>query len=502
MRTAGSDRNSVDEGADLLVANACNLANVPMLHSKVKQDAPPSSCDSSITTTMQPWTPSSWMVKNVSQRVTYPDREALAAAQEAISRLPPLVTPREVENLKQHLAKAARGEAFLLQGGDCAESFDDCAPNAIAIKFKIMLQMSLLLVHATHTPVVRVGRIAGQYAKPRSSATERRDGQTLPSYRGDLINRSPFTPEDRRPDPMLLLRGYERAALTLNFVRALADDGFADLHHPENWDVSFAKDSERHDEYRHIAQTIKDSISFMEAVTHAQDLMLRRVDVYTSHEALSLEYEQAQTRQVPRREGWYDLTTHMPWIGLRTAQPDGAHVEYTRGIRNPIGVKVGPGTTTEQLVRLVELLDPHGEPGRLTLIHRLGADRVETELPRLIEAVRKTGKTVLWCVDPMHGNTEITTSGIKTRRFDRILAELRAAFEVHMKMDSHLGGVHFELTGENVTECIGGASGVTEHELHLDYRSKVDPRLNYRQALEMAMLITDQLRRAQARRNV
>ncbi len=443
---------------------------------------------------MQPWTPDSWKAKDANQSVSYPDPDALTGVQEQIARLPPLVTSWEIEALKQRLAQAARGQAFLLQGGDCAESFDDCAPNSIATKFKILLQMSLLLVHATRKPVVRVGRIAGQYAKPRSSATEERDGVTLPSYRGDIVNRSPFTLEARTPDPMLLLRGYERAALTLNFVRALADGGFADLRHPETWDVSFARGSEHHDEYRRIAESIKDSIAFMEVVTHTEAQHLRRVDLFTSHEALSLEYEQAQTRRVPRRDGWYDLSTHMPWIGMRTAQPDGAHVEYCRGISNPIGVKVGAAMTDEQLTRLLDRLDPNDEPGRLTLIHRLGADRVKDELPRLIEVVARSGRTVLWCADPMHGNTETTDSGIKTRRFDRILSELRDAFEVHAQMGSILGGVHFELTGENVTECIGGAGGVQEHELSRDYRSKVDPRLNYQQALEMAMLVTRHLR--------
>lgn len=449
---------------------------------------------------MTPWTPNSWKLKDVHQQVAYPDADALARVQTEMSRLPPLVTSWEVEGLKERLAQVARGEAFLLQGGDCAESFDDCGPDKIATQFKILLQMSLLLVHATRSPVVRVGRIAGQYAKPRSSSTEERDGEVLPSYRGDLVNRSPFTPDDRRPDPRLLMRGYERAALTLNFVRALADGGFADLHHPENWDVSFAEGSELHAEYRRISDTIKHSIAFTEAITRTESQVLRRVDLFTSHEALSLEYEQAQVRQVPRRDGWYDLATHMPWIGMRTAQADGAHVEFCRGIRNPIGLKVGPSMTDDQLRRLIDTLHPDDEPGRLTLIHRLGADRVHDELPRLIEIVQTTGKTVLWCADPMHGNTETTARGIKTRRFDRILAELRGAFEVHEKMGSRLGGVHFELTGENVTECIGGSGGVEEADLARDYRSKVDPRLNYQQALEMALLVTRQMRREDARR--
>lgn len=447
---------------------------------------------------MQPWTPDSWKAKDASQTVAYPDAEALARVQAEIARLPPLVTSWEVEALRQRLAQAARGEAFLLQGGDCAESFDDCSSGSIATKLKILLQMSLLLVHATRLPVVRVGRIAGQYAKPRSSATEERDGVTLPSYRGDIVNRSPFTLQDRTPDPTLLLRGYERAALTLNFVRALADGGFADLHHPEHWDVSFAAGSEHHEEYRRIAEGIKDAIAFMEAITNTHNAQLHRVDVYTSHEALSLEYEQAQTRQVPRRHGWYDLSTHLPWIGMRTAEPQGAHVEYCRGIRNPIGIKVGPGMSDAQLMEVLDRIDPDNEPGRITLIHRLGADRVQVELPRLIHAVRRAGRTVLWCADPMHGNTETTASGIKTRRFERILSELQQSFEVHGQLGSILGGVHFELTGENVTECIGGAGGVEEHELHLDYRSKVDPRLNYKQALEMAMLVSRQLRRTRA----
>lgn len=448
---------------------------------------------------MEPWTPDSWKSKDASQSVTYPDPEALARVQAEIAHLPPLVTSWEVEALRGRLAQAARGEAFLLQGGDCAESFEDCSSGQIAVKLKILLQMSLLLVHATRLPVVRVGRIAGQYAKPRSSATEEQGGVTLPSYRGDIVNRSPFTLADRTPDPVLLLRGYERAALTLNFVRALADGGFADLHHPEHWDVSFAAGSEHHDEYRRIAEGIKDAIAFMEAITDTQHALLRRVDLYTSHEALSLEYEQAQTRQVPRRVGWYDLSTHLPWIGMRTAEPDCAHVEYCRGIRNPLGVKVSAEMSDAQLLEVLERLDPEREPGRITLIHRLGADRVQQHLPRLIDAVRRAGRTVLWCCDPMHGNTETTASGIKTRRFDRILSELEQAFDVHEQLGSILGGVHFELTGDNVTECIGGAGGVEEHELHLDYRSKVDPRLNYQQALEMAMLVTKRLRRSRMR---
>jgi 3-deoxy-7-phosphoheptulonate synthase len=443
---------------------------------------------------MTPWTPDSWRDKAVGQPVQYPDPLALARVVAEIARLPPLVTSWEIEALRGSLAQAARGEAFLLQGGDCAESFDDCASDAIAVKLKILLQMSLVLVHGTRLPVVRVGRIAGQYAKPRSTATEERDGVTLPSYRGDNINRAPFTEADRIPDPVLLLRGYERAALTLNFIRALADGGFADLHHPENWDIGFADTARHREAYQRIVAGIRDSIAFMEAVTGANNMRLQRVDFFTSHEALSLDYEAAQTRRVPRREGWYDLSTHLPWIGMRTAHTDGAHVEYCRGIANPLGIKIGPAMTDEWLGELLDVLDPDDVPGRITLIHRMGVDHVDEALPRLVECVRRKGKTVLWCADPMHGNTETTADGIKTRRFDKIIGELEKAFEIHERLDSRLGGVHFELTGEDVTECVGGSGGVQEQDLRRDYRSKVDPRLNYAQALEMALLISRHLR--------
>ncbi len=441
-----------------------------------------------------PWVPSSWQAKTVTQQPVYPDRVAADRAVADMARLPPLVTSWEIEALKDKLAKAARGEMFLLQGGDCAESFDDCDPSAIAAKLKILLQMSLVLVHGTRTPVIRVGRIAGQYAKPRSADMETRDGVTLPSYRGDLVNRTAFTSADRVPNPELLLRGYERASLTLNFIRALTDGGFADLHHPEYWDLEFVRHSKQAAEYERIVDSIRESIDFMEAISGTRINHATRIDFYTSHEGLALRYEQAQTRQVPRREGWYNLTTHFPWIGMRTAQVDSAHVEYFRGIRNPIGVKVGPTMDRDWLLRLIDILHPDDEPGRLMLIHRMGAGKVADNLPRIIETVRSTGKTVLWCADPMHGNTEKTVSGFKTRRFDNILAELEQAFEVHRQMGSILGGVHFEMTGENVTECIGGARGLDEQDLRRDYRSRVDPRLNYEQALEMAMLVARLLR--------
>jgi 3-deoxy-7-phosphoheptulonate synthase len=439
---------------------------------------------------MDDWSPTSWRRKSAAQDVPYPDAPALEEVLEEMSRLPPLVTHYEVESLKRQLARAARGDAFLLQGGDCAESFDECLPDAIEAKLKILLQMSLVLVHGTRKPVVRVGRIAGQYAKPRSAGTERRGEVELPSYRGDLVNRLGFTREERTPDPTLLLRGYERAALTLNFIRALADAGFADLHHPEHWDLGFAEHSSHHEAYARIVEAIKESIHFFEAIAGMDVPSLRRVDFFTSHEALSLHYEQAQTHRVG--DGYYDLSTHFPWIGMRTAQVDGAHVEYCRGIRNPVGVKVGPKMDAAWLGALADRLDPEGEPGRLVLIHRLGHDRVEEKLPELVRAIG--GRPVLWICDPMHGNTEATAEGLKTRRFDNIVSELERSFEVHERLGSVLGGVHFELTGENVTECVGGARGLGEEDLRQAYRSRVDPRLNAEQALELAMRMAAKLR--------
>ena len=440
------------------------------------------------------WSPTSWRSKPAAQQVGYGDAQALERVMTEMASLPPLVTSWEIEELRAQLAKAARGDAFLLQGGDCAESFDECRSDPIAAKLKILLQMSLVLVHGTRKPVIRIGRIAGQYAKPRSADLETRGDVTLPSYRGDIINRDAFTPEGREPDPTLMLRAYERAALTLNFIRALVDGGFADLHHPENWDVTFAKSSPNGGQYERIVDSIRESLDFVSAITGVESEVLRRVTIYTSHEALALPYEQAQTRRVPRREGYYNLSTHFPWIGMRTAQLDGAHVEFFRGIRNPLGIKIGPAMTTEWLLGLLDALDPGQEPGRITLIHRMGADKVKDKLPPLVEAVRGAGRTVLWVCDPMHGNTETTPQGIKTRRFDKIISEVEQSFELHSQLGSRLGGVHVELTGENVTECIGGARGLAEADLERAYKSRVDPRLNYEQALETALRVARHLR--------
>ncbi len=441
------------------------------------------------------WHPGSWRGYAALQQPSYDDREAVEAVLEELRRLPPLVTSWEVESLREQLAEAAAGRRFLLQGGACAESFADCTARVLTNKLKILLQMSLVLTYGLRRRIIRVGRFAGQYAKPRSDDVETRDGLTLPSYRGDLVNSPEFTPEARRPDPERLLRGYERAALTLNFIRALTEGGFADLHHPEYWDLDFVAHSPRAAEYQRIVESIGESLRFMETLAGGSVEEMRRVDFFTSHEGLHLLYEEAQTRRVPRREGWYNLSTHFPWIGMRTAVPGSAHVEYFRGIRNPVGVKVGPGMTPEWLVELLEILDPDREPGRVTLIHRFGHDRIADCLPPLVEAVRGTGRTVLWCCDPMHGNTELVANGRKTRRFENILAELEAAFDIHQELGSYLGGVHFELTGDDVTECIGGARGISEDDLERAYRSAVDPRLNYEQALEMAMLIARRFQR-------
>jgi len=443
---------------------------------------------------MNDWSPSSWKSKPADQQPSYPCQEDVDRVVEEISKLPPLVTSWEVGLLKSHLGQAAQGERFLLQAGDCAERFDLCTSGPIANKLKILLQMSLILIHGSDRPVIRVGRFAGQYAKPRTDYTETRDGRTLPSYRGDVVNEPGFTSEERTPDPRLMLRGYERAALTLNFIRALVTRGFVDPHHLEYWDLDFVKDSPLADEYRRMARGIAESLRFMENILGAHPGEMHWVDFFTSHEGLLLPYEQAQTRRVPRREGWYNLSTHFPWIGMRTADPDGAHIEYFRGIVNPVGVKIGPDTSPETLCRLISILHPDNEPGRLTLIHRFGNDRIAACLPPLIEAVRSTGKTVLWCCDPMHGNTRMTAGGIKTRRFEDILGEVDKAFDTHSACGSDLGGIHVELTGEDVTECIGGARGLSEVDLARAYESHLDPRLNYEQSLELALFVAQKMR--------
>jgi 3-deoxy-7-phosphoheptulonate synthase len=435
------------------------------------------------------WAPDSWRARPATQMPLYPDPVALRDALQELRALPPLVTSWEIISLKQRIAEAQEGKRFLLQGGDCAESFAECSSEVISNRLKVLLQMSLVLVHGLRVPVVRVGRFAGQYAKPRSTDDETRNGVTLPSYRGDIVNAPGFTAEERVPDPRRMIKAHARSAMTMNFVRALIDGGFADLHHPEYWDLGWVGHSPLADEYHHMVASIGDAVRFMETLSGSEVHNLNRVDFYTSHEALLLPYEEAQTRQVPRQWGWFNLSTHFPWIGMRTAALDGAHVEYFRGIRNPVAVKVGPSVTPDALLRLIDALNPEDEAGRLTLIHRMGAKHIASHLPGLLEAVRREGRRVLWVCDPMHGNTESTLNGYKTRRFSNIRSELEQAFELHAAAGTRLGGVHLELTGEDVTECLGGARELTESDLARAYRSTVDPRLNYEQALETAMLI-------------
>jgi 3-deoxy-7-phosphoheptulonate synthase len=448
------------------------------------------------------WAVDSYKTRTNPQAVAYDDPVALARATEALRRLPPLVTSWEIERLREQIAEAQLGRRFVLQGGDCAETLEDCTRTVITNKLKILLQMSLVLVHASQAPVVRVGRIAGQYAKPRSEKTEKRadvNGKTveLPSYFGDSVNAADFTPEARRPDPARMITAYQHAGLTINFIRSLVAAGFADVTHPEYWDLGF-KDTVSKDvreQYESKARSLAEALRFMSALGERTFAELARVEFFTSHEALHLDYEAAQTTLVPRRNGHYLLSTHYPWIGERTRDKDGAHVELLRGVRNPIGIKVGPTATEAEILALLGVLDPSNEPGRITLITRLGAGNVAQKLPPLLDAIGRAGRRVLWSVDPMHGNTLKTKGGRKTRRFDDILLELERSFEAHRVAGTTLGGVHFELTGENVNECIGGADGITESDLEHNYETACDPRLNYRQALEMAFFIAGKIQK-------
>lgn len=442
------------------------------------------------------WSPVSWREYPVTQMPDYPDREELEQTYEQLRGYPPLITSWEVEALKGKLANVAAGNSFLLQGGDCAESFEDCNAPKIVNLLKVLLQMSFILIHEMGTPVVRVGRIAGQYAKPRSSDFEVIDGEKLPSYRGDLINRTEATLEARTPDPARLLEGYNKAALTLNFLRGLADEGFADLHHPEYWELDFMQQNRYYKEYEAMVASIQKAVSFMETVTPNEFKTTQKINIYTSHEGLNLWYEGAQTRRVPRREGWYNLNSHMVWLGNRTRDIDGAHVEYLRGIRNPIGIKIGPEYDTDQTLALLEKLNPVHEAGKIVIITRFGEKQVGERLPGLITSLKREGMPVVWSCDPMHGNTFKTDTNIKTRGFDDILSEIQQTFAIHRAQGSYLGGVHLELTGDNVTECVGGAKGLAETELHHNYATYCDPRLNYEQSLELAFLIAREWNRS------
>ena len=446
------------------------------------------------------WNPESWKLKPMRHAPVYSDPRQLADAVGRLRELPPLVTSWEVERLRTQIAEAVLGKRFILQGGDCAEVFSDCRPDILTSKLKILLQMSLVLIDGLKRPIIRLGRFAGQYAKPRSSPTETVGELTLPSYFGDLINGEGFTAAEREPDPERLVSSYHHAAMTLNFIRSLVDGGFADLHHPELWDLNFLGKAgltpELREDYRRRAESVGDAIDMLEVMTGQRIGELARTEFYTSHEGLSLAYESALTRQVPRRPGvYYNLGCHLPWIGERTRSREGAHVEYFRGIRNPVGLKIGPSVTPDELLRLLDMLDAGCEPGDLLLIARLGANHVKTVLPPLVEAVGRSGHRPAWMCDPMHGNTLCTSTGRKTRHVEAILQELLDSIDVHEACGSVLAGVHFELTAENVTECIGGASGVTETDLEACYQTHCDPRLNYEQAMEIAFAIAHRMER-------
>lgn len=435
------------------------------------------------------WSPSSWRGKKAIQQAAYADEAQLTSVLDQLKQNPPLVTSWEIEALREQLAEAASGKRFLLQGGDCAESFDDCKVGFIKNRLKILLQMSIVLIYGLQMPVVRVGRFAGQYAKPRSDSHETRNGVSLPTYRGDNINGPEFTQQARNPDPERLVQAYFYSAIQLNLVRALADAGFADLHNADNWNLGFAVEEPYSQSYKTIIRKIRKALDFAKTVSDHPIGGLGRVTFFTSHEALHLPYEEAFTREVIHANAVYNLSTHLPWIGKRTLFHDSAHVEYMRGIRNPIGIKVSPDISPSDLLMLIRHLNSGNEEGRITLITRFGAEKIEDSLPQFIHKVQRAGQKVLWCCDPMHGNTETASGGIKTRKFDNILSELESVIDVHARMNSTLGGVHFELTGEDVTECIGGASGVEESDLKRRYHSTVDPRLNVSQSLEMALRI-------------
>ena len=444
------------------------------------------------------WQPNSWRDHPIKQVPDYPDAEKLAGVEARLAAMPPLVFAGEAQSLKRQLGEVAEGRAFLLQGGDCAESFAEFSANNIRDSFKVILQMAVVLTFGASMPVVKVGRVAGQFAKPRSSPIEAVDGIELPSYRGDMINAMPFTEKDRVPDPKRLLRVYEQSAATLNLLRAFAQGGLADLTKVHSWVTEFLSGTPQADRFQELAGRIEESLNFMRAcgITPETARPLAETDFYTSHESLLLNYEEALTRRdtITDEKEWYATSAHMIWIGDRTRQPDGAHVEYMRGIANPIGLKCGPSLDPDELVRLIETLNPDNVPGRLTLIARMGADKVRAGLPPLLKAVKASGAKVVWCCDPMHGNTIKASSGYKTRRVNDVMAEVQGFFDAHDEIGTYPGGVHFEMTGQNVTECVGGVVDVTEARLGDRYHTHCDPRLNGAQALELAFLIADLLK--------
>ncbi|MEM6382536.1 MAG: 3-deoxy-7-phosphoheptulonate synthase class II [Pseudomonadota bacterium] len=451
---------------------------------------------------LAPWTPRSWRSKPIKQVPNYADQSALESVEARLASYPPLVFAGEARSLRDQLARVAKGEAFLLQGGDCAESFAEHGADTIRDFFRVFLQMAVVLTYGSARPVVKVGRIAGQFAKPRSSDFEGRDGQELPSYRGDIINGIEFSPEARNPDPHRQEMAYRQSAATLNLLRAFAQGGFANLDNVHEWMVGFIKGSPQGERYREVADRISEAMDFMRAVgiTSDQYARLRETDFYTSHEALLLGYEEALTRKDSTSidpDAWYATSGHMIWIGDRTRQADHAHVEYCRGVKNPIGLKCGPSLEPDDLLRLIDALNPLNDPGRLTLIARFGHNKVDAHMPQLIRAVEREGRHVVWSCDPMHGNT-ITAGGYKTRPFERVLGEVQAFFDVHAAEGTYPGGIHIEMTGKNVTECMGGAREITESDLQNRYHTHCDPRLNADQALELAFLVSERLKKGRS----
>ncbi len=445
------------------------------------------------------WNPSSWRDLPILQVPEYPDQAQVKDTEYRLAQKPPLVFAGEVQNLRSQLGKVANGEAFLLQGGDCAESFAEFSANNIRDSFKVFLQMAVVLTFGASMPIVKIGRMAGQFAKPRSSGTETVGGVELPSYRGDMVNGIEFDKESRIPDPTRLLQVYEQSASTLNLLRAFSRGGMADLHEVHKWTTDYITDTKQVERFEALASRIDDCLAFMDAcgLNSSSTAAMAETDFFTSHEALLLNYEEAMTRQdtITEEKGWFTTSAHMVWIGDRTRQLDGAHVEYMSGINNPIGLKCGPSMDTDDLLRLIDKLNPDNIPGRLTLIARMGADIVTEKLPPLVKAVKEAGANVVWCSDPMHGNTVKASTGYKTRRVDDVMREVSGFFEVHDSFGTYPGGVHFEMTGQNVTECVGGLVEVTEARLGDRYHTHCDPRLNAAQSLELSFLIADLMKK-------
>ncbi len=446
--------------------------------------------------TTQNWTPKSWLDKQAQQLPTYEDKEQLDETLDLLKNMPPLVFAGESRTLRDNLANAAEGNAFILQGGDCAESFAEFHPQNIRDTFRVLLQMSVILTFAARVPVVKIGRMAGQFAKPRSADMEVKDNETLPSYRGDIVNGLEFTSDSRVPDPNRILQAYNQSTSTLNLLRSFSRGGYADLHRVKNWILDFAKDSPQGERYLNVAREIEHALAFLSAIGIDADNIVRETQFFTSHEALLLPYEEALTRTDSTTGDWYDVSAHFLWIGDRTRQPDGAHVEFLRGVHNPIGIKCGPSLDPDELIELLDILNPENEAGRITLISRFGHEQIGDYLPKLIQKVEQEGRKVAWICDPMHGNTTKSSTGYKTRQFDNMLQEIKNFFAVHKSEGTWAGGIHLEMTGQDVTECTGGADDITDEDLSLRYHTHCDPRLNARQSIELAFQVAEELRAA------